>query len=524
MLIFALVVVALHTAQAAAQRTVAVLVERPSNVLAWGALGDEAALMLGCGQILGDYVARSTEIDLVGRGEVNGVYRAVKTGLYRASGETLAERWGAFLPADVYIACDLTRRRLTWRAAGPDGLVATRHVDRPYERPRTCAAALVELVFQAAGADLADPWVERLDRGKATPPAVFFNWAKWIGYRPHWAHDSPWEGPHNSAKRILEAEATSEEPFARAAGWALNMLLRKGKNKARAPASPAYVPQALRVLDSPHAERAMPFLRNQFASAEVLREGLGGLDLPALDLAVGVDVDSAPTDEGAFDLPDPDADEAGKPPAGARFRANLARTLGGVRGTLARDVLLELLRSDDATSVRAAAATALGGHASDASADAVERALDDDAPDVRAAALAALVTLERCDASHVERAAGDPEPQVRAQLAGALDRADVPAGVKRAAWLELAGDEAPGVRAAALAKLRERTDLAPADSSVRPAIAAALSGAGEQRLVALRWIGAAGADGFADPIERLLGDAEPATRAAAAQALGRIAP
>ncbi|MFW5802576.1 MAG: hypothetical protein ACOCWJ_01540, partial [Verrucomicrobiota bacterium] len=279
----------LGTAQTAAQR-VAVMVHRPSNRLAWSSVGEKEAFMLGMDKILGSALEQAPGLGKVGAYNVNGIVQAMRGGLYFPKGDTIHERWRPFLEADIYVECDLSKDSLQWRAGTVEGDEhASARIETPYQHPMACAAALVQVVFEAADREppLGVDGVPGLEAKEPSPSSLFIEWAKWIGYRPHWLHHAPWQGPQASAKRILK-----EDPeFNRGAAWALPMLMRVPKDRNKSPASIFYLSQAYHLVDSPRYKASFDYLRKYFKDSDVLRQTLQFFGVAEIDLGGALDPD-----------------------------------------------------------------------------------------------------------------------------------------------------------------------------------------------------------------------------------------
>ncbi|MFW5682644.1 MAG: hypothetical protein ACOC1G_06525 [Phycisphaeraceae bacterium] len=163
--------------QAAAEdRTVAILVNRPSNILAWSHLDERAALMLGCDRVLSDVLQHSPHLSMRGAFHVNGAFRGVESGLYFPTGDSTYARWKPFVDADIYIECDIDRQRLVWTAGTTDGQsFRSEEIAQPYRNPHAVAAALVKLVFKASGTPLTDAARKEIARGESKPPQLLSN-------------------------------------------------------------------------------------------------------------------------------------------------------------------------------------------------------------------------------------------------------------------------------------------------------------------------------------------------------------
>ena len=517
-----LIVLSLGARQLRAER-VGVMVHRPSNSLAWNHLDRDAAFMLGCDRVLADFVRRAPEIDRVGAYRINGIVQGMNNGLYFPSGETIYDRWRPFLEADVYVECNLSRRRLQWRAGNQAGEVFESEVVRlPYQHPMACAAALVRIVFEAGGTELPAEWEAELHRDEPSPPELFFEWAQWIGYRPHWLHHAPWEGPQRSAKRILKEDPT----FYRGAAWALPMLMRVPKGAKKSPASLFYVPQALRLLDSPHHGAAFRFLRGQLKDSDTLRQTIGLFGLEELELSAGLELDAE--DEPPAVAPGPKGADIGKLEGvltGPRFRRNLVRAIGPLAGEAVREALIQILAHEESPDVRAAAAGVLAEHHKETAEVLQEAFATDEAPEVRRAALAGLVKIGELTEEGIDAAAADSAPEVRARLVEVLPECGIDPAQRQRIWLRLLEDESPDVRAACIRQLHRRTELAPTHADVRAALERALKdGTEPEQRSALAWIEGETTTAFADPVRPLLEADTAGIRAAAATALAAIDP
>ena len=502
---------------------VAVMVHRPSNTLAWNHLDKDAAFMLGCDRVLADFVRRAPEIDRVGAYRINGIVQGMRNGLYFPTGETIFQKWRPFLEADVYVECQLSRRRLQWRAGNAAGERFESEIIRdPYGHPMACATALVRLVFEATGTELTEEVREDLNRDEPSPPGLFFEWAQWIGYRPHWLHHAPWEGPQRSAKRILK----NDPEFYRGAAWALPMLMRVPKKAKEAPASLFYLPQALKLLDSRWHKAAFRFIRNELKDPEMVRKTVKLFGLTDLDLSGQLTMEAE--DEGDMDGPQPEAANIGKLKEelqGPRFRRNLARAMAPLKTKAVRNALESLLLNDEDATVRAETAQMLAEYYKEVGELLRQAFQDDDAPEARSAALSGLVKAKTIEADDIQAASEDPAADVRLSLARNLPGCPVDATEKQAIWKELVTDEAPAVRAESMRQLHTRTDLSVTDEGIQPAADRALkTGTDEERLAVLAWVKHEQAETFTEAIEPLLKANAAALRANAATTLARTTP
>ena len=511
-------------AQAREPSRVAVMVHRPSNRLAWNAVDRQDAFMLGCDRVLAEYVHQTPEIRMVGAYDVNGIVRAMRAGLYYPSGDTIHEKWRPFLEADIYVDCELTKDRLQWRAGSAKGDIAESEVIQdPYGNPMKCAAALVTTVFEAAGVPLEPDWAASLAADEPTPPELFIEWAQWIGYRPHWLHHAPWAAPQASATRILK----QDPGFSRGAAWALPMLMRVPKEQTTSPATLFYMPQALRILDSPQHSAAFGYLRKYCKDPDTLQQLLEFFGLPDIDMGAGLGLD---------DLEDTGDDMGLKPEGGdiaklknrfdgPQFRRNLVLAVGPIQQTTVKSALIALAADAESPQVRTAAVTMLARHHKPSAEQIRNIFATDQAAEVRKAAFAALVLLKQCEKADADKAAADPAAEVRLALANALPDCPLADEERRGLWLQMLGDEAPEVRAACLNRLRTYTDLSPESDAARPAVRDALQkGTPGEVLAALRWIAATKTAGFEQLISPHIEAAEAAVRAAAATALFDIDP
>ncbi len=505
-------------------RHVALMVHRPSNSLAWNGQPDEAAFMLGCDALLREVVGRTNVIRKVGANRINGIVQAMDAGLCFPVGETLYEKWRPFLEADVYIAAEFSRERLQWRAGTAAGdRFDSPVIEQPYRRPQAAAAALIKLVFEAAETDLPPDWIAALEGREPSPPALFIEWAKWIGYQPHWAHHGPWLAPQASAMRILNEDAA----FAPGAAWALEMILRDASRftfrngDQPSPASALQLPQALGLLDTPYADAAFPFLQRHAPKSGMLPQVLELFDLPLLNMEIvleehpEVDATAKPVDIG----------ELKARLGGPRVRRNLVRALGPLNEKPVLEALVMLLKEDGDPGVRAEAARLCATHHKGCEAALREVFHDDPAPEARAAAWAGLARLGAVTAADLARATADASPAVREALAEHLGRVAIPEEERVALWMRLIDDPDAGVRLAAVTRLRNDTDLPPAAAAVRaPALRALTSGAASEQRAVLDWIAARPDAVFAESLRPLLAHADAGVRAAAVSALARVAP
>ncbi len=504
---------------AAETARVAVMVHRPSNRLAWNCLGEEAAFMLACDQVLRQYVDATDRIALTGAYNVNGIYSAMQSGLYFPEGEDLHEKWQPFLQADIYLEAKLSKRKLVWHG-GTAETTTSAAVDAPFRNPKAGAAALVRLVFELAGVPLDAEAEKELADPETRDPQLWFEWAKWIGYRPHWLHHAPWQGPHASSKKILMQDPT----FVRGAAWALKMVQKRGKNQKQSPASPRYLPSAYRVLDSPYHAQAYGFIRKQLEETALLREALKLFDLPQLEMQLGMDMTDTSNDNRMGAAGEETMDEQ-ELPSGPRFRSELALTLGGIRKEAVGRCLAVLLTEDESAEVRAAAAQALAGFPTDATAEHLGTALaEDKAPVVRAAALQALAKQKRLALAQAQKAARG-ERALELALVRSLPGGTFAPEASAALVSTLLQSEHAQTRTACLRLLRETNGVATRDDAVQTAVAKALAdGTDEEALAALAWVRANKASALVDRVALRLAAETPAVRAAAARTLAQLAP
>ncbi len=498
-------------------RQAAIMVHRPSNRLAWNHLGREAAFMLSCDEVLRHYVGRTDGLRLAGAHRVNGIYSGMKAGLYFPRGDGLYAKWQPFLEADIYVECDWNRTRLIWRG-GTAAAEKSKTVNAPYNNPKACAAALVELVFELAGKELDPAWKEELADPETKRPELWFEWAQWIGYRPHWLHHAPWSGPHKSAQNILEQDPN----FTRGAAWGLQMLMRKEKGQKRSPASPRYLPVAYRVLASPFHYGARPFLQQQLNDPRVRREAVLSLGLPQLELAIGLDVGG---DDDKEKLAPGAGKASGEPqmPTDAVFRSRLIELLGAGKSKMAAKALPVVLTDAEDPALRVAAALALSSYPPQAGV--LRQALVGDADGtVRAAALRALTAMKKITPADIAAARKGPGP-VRLQLVETVTTAQVKPDARAAVLKGLLPAKDPELRAAALGALDQHTEVAVTDVTVAPVVKEVLNaGSDAERLAALRWIRRQQSTAHGDAVKGLLQAETPRLQAAAAATLAVIAP
>ncbi len=414
----------------------ALMVSRPDNRLGWSSHDDATAFMLGCDALLRRAIADEPMIREVGAYQINGIVRAMNEGLYFPTGDTLYEKWRPFYDADVFIEPTIEGGRLQWRAGGASGEVAESEVIADYmRRPMAAAAALVELVFVVSGQALSPDALEGDEWREPRTAALFFEWAKWIGYQPHWAHHAPWRAPQQSAMRILR-----EDPaFLPGVAWALDMIMRDGNRFAHRMgdqppvASALQLPQALGLLGTPYAEAAYPFLRQFLVSSGLLPQALTLFDLALLDAELMM---AAPP-QGRDDPVNFAAIKEKK--TGPAVRRQLAEVVGRMDNAHVREALVMLLEQDPDAGVRATAARELALHHPDEK-DALRQAFDaDTAPfPIRTAIREAMASQRSEDA--LEEAAVAPaarpdalEAQVQ-QIRGAAQAA----AKDWSAWSELA--------------------------------------------------------------------------------------
>ncbi|MFP4027335.1 MAG: HEAT repeat domain-containing protein [Candidatus Brocadiia bacterium] len=516
-------VLLLITSRFAAAERVAVMVHRPSNRLAWNHVSKKAAFMLGIDRILNSFYNRTPAIRRVGAYHVNGVVRGMKDGLYFPQGDTIYEKWSPLIEADVYVECDMNERGLQWKAGNAEGEeFESKVIPNPYQHPMACAAALVELVFESTGTEVPAEWREQLHKDEPSPPQLFIEWAQWIGYRPHWLHHAPWEGPQRSAKRILK----DDPQFYRGANWALRMLMRVPKKAEEAPATIFYLPQALKLLDSPYTGSANRFLRKKLKDEAMLRKVIPLFGLDELDLAAQLEVDVGSKTTGpGIGKKTLDLSKLQDTLTGPRFRRNLVTAIGPLRAESARKALLTIAANDEDAGVRAAAAGVLGEHykeTGDALGDVFEA---DESGEVRAAALRGLAKQKELKEDRVKTAAEDPASSVRLVLAEVLPKSPIDTEQKRKLWMQLLEDEDAEVRAASIRQLRKHTELVITDPKAKAFVERALKAGSEtEKLIALRWIRQENVRVASDRVATLLRAEKPSLRAEAAECLAAVDP
>ncbi|MFW5856257.1 MAG: HEAT repeat domain-containing protein [Planctomycetota bacterium] len=514
----------LHTGRAGAEdaRRVALMIEQTYNDH-WGPVGTEAALILGCERILREHVNEVASIGIVDWRYTTGIQIAMRQGLYFPVGESAYAQWNALLDADVYIEAKLSEKEMVWEAHTPRG-TERRTVARPFAHPKETAAELVRLVFAAAGVPIDPEREARLADPETTAPALFLEWAKWIGYHPHWAHHAPWAAPKTSADKIIRTDPA----FARGMAWALHIQRRKGINQKQAPTGIQFFEQAFHVLDSRRHEAVHGMLRGWVTEdPKKLADALKSFERPELALAVGLGEETSSAAAGILSEENRRAETEAKDnrPKGPRVRRHLALALAGVKSERLVEAYRLVAAEDEDASVRAAAVEAMGACPPAATGEAIRTAFaDDDAPEVRAAALAALARQKACTPRIVAAAAADASPVVRGRLVAVLPAED--ADARRAVLLRLAADPDGGVRTAAFRALRADEGIAATDASVAGPLGRALAdGDAAERRAAIAWIRDDGAAAFADHLAPLLApDADPAVRAAAGRTLAALAP
>ena len=436
-------------------QTVAVLVNRPSNRLAWSHVDERAALMLGSDRILREALAGSS-IDMRGAYHINGAFRGVESGLYFPTGDSAYERWSPFVDADLFVEYTLDADAMVWTAGTRDGRsFRSREIARPYQNPHAVAGELVRVIFEASGTEPTEAARKHIERGETQPPTLFLEWAKWIGYRPHWAHHAPWQGPQASARKILG----SDPAFTRGAVWALNILMKVPENEKRPPLSVQYLAQAMRALDSEFQGDVLPPLRMLLRDRAVLAEVTGLLSRDELELDLDTGGGDAATGGGGgggggggdidldalgreFASEKPDSANLDKVAAeldGPRFRVGIVRAIAPFDEKFVNEALRSALSNDDSPAVRAAAAHVMGERAKPF-ADALRRAWrSDDSGEVRQAAMRGVVAAGLADAAQFRRAAQDAAAEVRMALAEVLADVNVEAALRRELWLALTG-------------------------------------------------------------------------------------
>ena len=522
----------LHAAADSAR--VAVLVHRPSNRLAWSHVDQQAALMLGSDRILREAL-RGSPINMRGAYHVNGAFRGVESGLYFPTGDSAYARWSPFVDADLFVEYTLDADAMAWTVGTRDGRsFRSREIARPHRNPHAVAGELVRVIFEASGTEPTDAARKHIERGETQPPTLFLEWAKWIGYRPHWAHHAPWQAPQASARKILG----NDPAFTRGAVWALNILMKVPENEKRPPLSVQYLAQAVRALDSEFQGDVLRPLRMLLRDRAVLAEVTGLLTHDELELDLDTDGggDAATGGGGGGDIDldalgrefaseKPDSANLDKVAAeldGPRFRVGIVRAIAPFDEKFVNEALRSTLSNDESPAVRAAAVRAMEERAKPF-ADAQRRAWQsDDSGEVRQAALRSLVAAGLADAAQFRRAAQDAAAEVRMALADVLADANVEAALRRELWLALTEDEASEVRAAAWSALHQHTDMKPTDEAVAKSLRRALErGSDSERLAVVRWIAAHASENFAQSLTPLLASDAAAIRAASARALRR---
>ncbi|MFW5923942.1 MAG: hypothetical protein ACOCSQ_06125, partial [Planctomycetota bacterium] len=505
-------------------RRVAMMVHRPSNRLAWSSVSDEAAFMLGMDKIIRDFTGPAPEINHVGAFRINGIVQGMESGLYFPEGDTVYGKWEPFLEADVFVDAEFGKSKLQWRAGNSDGEEFESEVIRnPYDNPMLSAAELVRVIFRAVDADIPEQELSELETMDPDPPGLFMEWAKWIGYRPHWLHHAPWEGPQKSAKKILE----NDPEFFRGVAWALSTMMRVPKDRDESPASLFLLPQALGLLNSPHAEEAFKFIRKYADNEEALQPiiGLFGLEDLAFESMLEFDAADEEGDMEGFDPEAVDIEEMEDILEGPRFRKNLVRALAPMERQAVEDALVSLVDNDDAAEVRAVAAQKLAENYPDQK-EAVRETfeMDPEGP-ARAGAFEGLIHLGTVKQEDIEKAADDESAAVRLAVAESLPDCDVDPDVREAVWLQLIDDENPDVRATCLAQLRRHAEVSATQEKLEAALEAALEEDDVNATVqALRWVREERAEDFEDLVSPLLNADESRVRAAAARTLAVLTP
>jgi len=506
---------------------VALMTERPSNRLAWNHLGERAALHHVFGEILGDYIGRTAELELVSAYRTNGVQQAAAAGLYLPAGDSTYEKWRTFLDADIFVEVELDDRRILWRVVSGDR-EATRKVERPYRQPKAAAAALVRAVFEVAGVAIPEAWEAELEDPETRRPELFIEWAQWIGYKPHWLHHAPWQGPRASAKRIIDRDPH----FKRGMAWALPTRLRKPKEATSAPSGVQDFKHAFPVLDSRFAGAVHGFVRKVAQEEGQMGFALRHLELGMLDLEIGmgdgmIEEEAAAGDLAAIEGP---GGERGEVDSSPRIRRELIKALAGVDHRLYKLALKSAVEDEPEASVRAEAVRALARYDAGTGLEAARKAWEDPDPQVRAAAVGTLAGWGRLAEAQARAAAGAQAPEVRTRLAavlgGAEGRRNLEAGEVRELLAGLLGDPEPAVRLEAVRSLAGwEAGGGPEAPGVRRRLATILETGGTgERLAAMRWIRRAGAGAFTGSLEGLLEAEAPRVRAEAAEALVALDP
>ncbi len=501
---------------------VALMVHRPDNRLAWGAHDEAAAYMLGCDALLRRVMERAPWIREVGPYRVNGIVQAMNAGLYFPEGEGVVATWRPFIEADIFVDARFDRERLQWRAGAVGGpeLLSEVIVD-PYRHPVAGVAALIRLVFEAAGAELPEGWEGELGSREPSPADLFVEWAKWLGYQPHWAHHAPWTAPQQSAMRILN----TDPGFVPGAAWAVGMIMRDGsgyhhrRGEQPSPASVLQLMPVMRLLGTPQASAAYPFLRTFLPQGRLLDEIPRLFDLPMIDTG------ALTTGEPRGMAGPVDMEQLARDVTGPAVRRDLAEAVGRLDSEIVRETLALLLRDDADAVVRATAARELAGHRV-GQADVLRRAFDADADgDVRAAAWEGLVRVGAVQAADIAQAARDAAPEVRRAVVETLADTPVSGAAREEIWARLLADPAVEVRLACIRLLHARTDRSPGSDALQARVAALLeSGGAAERSALLSWIAERPDAAIIPAVQPLLQAEASGIRAGAATALYRCAP
>lgn len=319
----------------------------------WNCASDDDALILSSGVILREALQESEGLHLVSWGYTAGIQKAMAQGLYFPTGKTAFERWSALLAADIYVEFELSKKQATWSAHSATGTV-TETVEQPFFNPKAVAAALVNATHRAADLPIEAALQAELEDPEAQNPALFMEWAKWIGYRPHWCHHAPWQGPRKSASRILENGAE----FARGLAWAIHMMRKQTKRMNTKPTGEEFLEHALTVLGSPHYDSVVPLIREWADKRAILNKCLRAFGSDALALEVDMGTAQASATAGVLSEANQAAEED-KAPASPRLRRNLITALGTLEDEKVKEVLAAVAKEDPDESVRTAARDAL---------------------------------------------------------------------------------------------------------------------------------------------------------------------
>lgn len=488
----------------------------------WNAANQNEALLLGSHAVLRDAL-QGSDIRLVNWTETTNLFNAAEAGFYlRSDQDDDFTHWQRLVEAYVYIEADLTRERMIWRALMADGQTQEKTVARPLENPSAVAAALVSLIYESTGQIMPESLQALMEIPETEHAPLFFEWAKWIGYSPHWTHHAPWDGPRESALRIIQRDPE----FRRGMAWAVPTMRRRAQHHTTDPSAEEFFYHASLVLDSPFAGRVIPLYSEWLKNPALRRDAISQLGF--LDVDLGSNGAGPLSDMSTLPGSGTTVLNRDLLPSGPLFRINMIGALATQQSQDVLEALVRVAQTDEDASVRAAAVSALQVFPKGASTRALEQALSTDAAgEVRAAAAAVLISRHELSDEAILELLQDSAPAVRAAAATNLSLEHHAPLQPSDRWQELLGDPDLPVRIASMKRLTETASpVAPAQ---RPRLEAILrEGEAEEQLLLMQWLRAIESTPLNQTevphLLNLLDHQNPALRAGAARTLHHRAP